>query len=129
MKRLEKIIQSVTEPNLADVMWLDTSNPNNPILKSQINGEWKATSESSGKPYKLSSLPTADMTTQSQLDAIGLTMDVVDAAINGDIDTFKIGQNNYSIILAKQDTSSKTLQFEWQSPIPNPQSPIPNPHE
>lgn len=46
MKVLEKVIQSNLQPQRQDVVWIDTSDPTNPMVKIYDNGEWKLASES-----------------------------------------------------------------------------------
>lgn len=41
MKTIEKIIQSSTTPLRQDVVWIDTSDPSNPVVKTYINGKWE----------------------------------------------------------------------------------------
>lgn len=48
MKVLEKVIQSNLPPTRQDVVWVDTSNPKNPIAKIYLNGKWDAASSESG---------------------------------------------------------------------------------
>lgn len=41
MKRINQIVQSPTTPNTPDVLWINTADPDNPVLSALVNGEFK----------------------------------------------------------------------------------------
>jgi len=41
MKVIEKVIQSNLPPTRSDVIWIDTSDPSNPVVKIYVNGKWE----------------------------------------------------------------------------------------
>lgn len=47
MRIIEKAVQSNLEPTRQDVVWIDTSDPKNPIAKIYLNGKWKVMSDES----------------------------------------------------------------------------------
>lgn len=48
MKRINKAVVDKGAPPDSNVFWVDTENPDNPVLKINIDGVWKAVAGSSG---------------------------------------------------------------------------------
>lgn len=53
MKVLEKVIQSNLPPQRQDVVWIDTSDAQNPVVKLYVNGEWQLASSESADVQRL----------------------------------------------------------------------------
>jgi hypothetical protein len=53
MKILEKVIQSNLPPTRQDVVWIDTSDVQYPVVKLYVNGEWKIASSESEEIQEL----------------------------------------------------------------------------
>lgn len=61
MKQIDKIIKSQSEPKDLNVLWLDISNPEEPILK-EYDGGWKTIAGGGAVSYKEQELTSAQKT-------------------------------------------------------------------
>lgn len=106
MKTIEKIIQSSTTPLRQDVVWIDTSDPSNPVVKIYVNGKWEISQPGS----------------ESNVTVKSLSKEEYDALEEKDKDTLYIVKNDpteldptYDIYLGESkivDNSSKISDYD-----------------
>lgn len=98
MQTINKIIASPFEPDATNILWLDTSNGDAPVLRFCNNGGWKEVkSEDTPRPIVLTDMPTDESASLSALAAIGLTPAEVEAAARGKRYGVLIGTSYYCL--------------------------------
>lgn len=65
MKQIRTTIESPYEPNDNGALWLDTSNPDAPILKAFTNGKWQATSGTGTEPVESTANKVTEISSES----------------------------------------------------------------
>jgi len=101
MRIIEKVIQSNLEPARQDVIWVDTSDPSTPVVKTYINGKWEVTSPS-GDGY---------------VSVKSLTKEEYDALVEKDPETLYIVKNSlvYDIYLGEDKIVSNDTNITWSN--------------
>lgn len=103
-RAIQFLVQGALPPHDTNVLWMDTSSPEYPVLKTWENGAWTAVNTSDSKVYNM------------LIETIYEQQQVINDLLDGVATEAKATQNKNEILAAlPQESSSEFIQSLFQS--------------